>query len=158
MIISNKAERYDEPWRLVMYNQNDNGACIPSYIETEYSEEIKIYYEQRTEELKRLHAQVLEGKLSPVGFFVKYQHIAVKDVAARVKLRPGVVEKHMTLEGFRSARVEELQRYAKVFDVSVSDFFEFTFVDETIAVDSARYHNRLISQATMCVKGSSADE
>ena len=154
MIISNKAEKFDEPWRLVMYNRNETGACTPSYVETEYSEEIEIYYKQRAEELKRLHSEVLDGNLSPIGFFVKYQHINIKDVAKRVRLRAGVVERHMTFEGFRSARVEELQRYAKVFDVSVSDFFDFTFLDEGIAVKRSRHHSRLINQSTFTAIGS----
>ena len=158
MIITNKAEKLDEPWRLVMYSKNEAGACTPSYVETEYAEEIETYYRQRVEELKRLHAEVLEGKLSPIGFFVKYQHINIKDVAKRVKLRPGVVEKHMTLHGFRSARVEDLQSYARVFDVAVSDFFEFSFVDEEIAVDRMRHHSRLINESTFTVKTSNENK
>ncbi len=152
MIISSKAETHDEPWRLVMFNPTDSGKCVPDYIESEYNEEIRIFYQQRAEELERLHREVLTGTLSPVAFFVKYQTMNVKDVAARVKLRSRVVEKHMTLEGFKSARVEELQRYARVFDVSVSDFFDFTFIGDTIAVETKRHHDRLISESTMRVK------
>lgn len=153
MILSSKAETHEEPWRLVMFNPTDSGECVPDYVESEFNEEIRIYYQQRAEELERLYREVLAGTLSPVAFFVTYQTMNVKDVAARVKLRPRMVERHMTLEGFRSARVEELQRYARVFDVSVSDFFDFTFIEDTIAVETKRHHDRLISESTMRVKG-----
>jgi hypothetical protein len=158
VIISNKAEKYDEPWRLVMYNKDEAGACTPRYVESEYSEEIALYYKQRAEELKRLHSEVLKGNLSPIGFFVKYQHINVKDVAKRVKLRAAIVESHMTFKGFKTARVGELQSYARVFDVSVSDFFDFSFVGDGIAVALTRHHNRLINESVFTAASSRETE
>jgi hypothetical protein len=132
---------------MVMYHEDGAGRCTPRYVESENVENIHAYYLQRSLEMKRLHEEVVAGSISPVAFFVQYQHMDVKDVAARVKLRPGTVRKHMTLRGFSKARVEELQRYARVFDISVSDLFDFTFVDEAITVESSRFHNRLIHQA-----------
>jgi hypothetical protein len=137
---------------MVMYTPDEEGRCKPTYIESESSGEIETYYQQRAKELKRLHAEVLDGEISPIGFFIRYQHIDPKDVAARVKLRPKVVLKHMSLDGFKTARIQDLINYARVFDVAVSDFFDFSFIDEDIAVDSKRYHNRLIHQATFKVK------
>ena len=151
MIISTKAQTHDEPFRMVMYHEDGDGRCTPRYVESEHVENIHAYYLQRSLEMKRLHEEVIAGTISPVAFFIQYQHMDVRDVAARVRLRPGTVRKHMTPRGFGRARVEELQRYARVFDVSVGDLFDFTFVDEAIRVESARFHDRLIHQARFTV-------
>ncbi len=153
MIISTKPKTHDKPFCMVMYHRDASGRCTPSYVESEHVENIHAYYLQRSLEMKRLHEAVIAGKISPVAFFIQYQHMDLKDVAARVKLRPGQVRKHMTLEGFAKARVEELQRYARVFDIAVSDLFDFTFIEDNIAVESERFHDRLIHQATFKAAG-----
>ena len=151
MIISTKTRTHDEPFRMMMYHEDEAGRCTPSYVESEHVENIEAYYLQQSMQMQRLHKEVIEGRISPVAFFVEYQRMDIRDVAARVKLRPGQVRKHMTMEGFSKARVADLQRYARVFDIAVSDLFDFTFVDENITVDSTRFHNRLIHQATFKV-------
>lgn len=147
MIIATKAQIHDKPFRMVMYHPDEAGRCAPRYEESEHVENIHAYYEQRAIEMKRLHEAVIAGDISPVAFFVQYQRLDIRDVASRVGLRPGVVKKHMTMAGFTAAKVADLQRYARVFDVSVGDFFEFTFIDDAIAVTSERFHERLIHQA-----------
>ncbi len=137
---------------MMLYDTDKEGQCMPSYVPTEYNEEINIYYAQRAEELKRLHAEVLEGKISPIGLFFHLQHMSLGDLAKRVGLRPGQVEKQMTPLGFKSATVEQLQKYAKVFDVAVADFFEFFFISDEIVTESAKFHNRLILQTVFSVK------
>jgi len=43
-------------------------------------------------------------------------------------------------------------KYARVFDVSVSDFFEFSFMADEVVADATRHHDRLILQTAFSVK------
>lgn len=152
LFIKKDPEKLDAPFCLVLYDKDENGRCVPSYTASEYNEEIDMFYAQRSMELKRLHAALLDGKISPVGLFVQYQQMIVSDVAKRVGLRAGVVQKHMGFEGFKSVTVSQLMKYAKVFDISVSDFFEFSFIDDEIAADATKHHDRLILETAFSVK------
>jgi hypothetical protein len=151
-LIKKDPEKLDEPFCLVLYDTDSEGRCVPSYKASEYNEDIGVYYAQRAEELKRLHSEVLEGRISPVCLFFHYQHMTLGDLAKRVGLRPGLVEKHMTPNGFKSATVEQLQKYAKVFDVTVADFFEFYFISDEIVTKSAKHLDRLILETVFSVK------
>ncbi len=151
-MIKRDPEKLDAPFCLVMYDTDKDGRCVPSYVESEYNEEIGVYYAQRATELKRLHSEVLEGKISPISFFVQYQNMTLSDVAARVGLRVSQVKKHLSLEGFKSATVEQLMKYAKVFDVAIADLFEFYFVSDDVVAESTRHHERLILQTSFSAK------
>ncbi|MCU0662451.1 MAG: hypothetical protein MUC50_09025 [Myxococcota bacterium] len=137
MIIATKADKHDEGWRIVLYDQeaHGTGSAAPTLTHAEFHEEIDTYYQQRQLERERLYAELIEGKTSPVGFFLMLQGMDVKDVAKRMKLRPGVVRRHLTPEGFASATVEQLRRYARIFDVSVADFFWFARCSDGVSVE-----------------------
>jgi hypothetical protein len=153
-LIKKDPEKLDAPFCLVLYDTDADGRCVPSYTASEYNEDIGVYYAQRQEELKRLHSEVIDGKISPVGLFFHLQHMTLGDLAKRVGLRPGLVEKHMTQGGFKSATVDQLQKYAKVFDVTVADFFEFYFISDEIVTKSTKHHDRLILQTVFSVQKS----
>ena len=148
MFIKKDPEKLDAPFCLVLYDKGEDGQCVPSYTASEYNDEINMLYEQRCMELKRLHREVMAGRISPVGLFVQYQQMIPSDVAKRVGLRTGAVQRHMTFEGFKTATVEQLQRYARVFDVAVSDFFEFSFMQDGVVASAKRHHDRLILETT----------
>ena len=152
MFIKKEPEKLDAPFKLLMYDTDETGRCVPSYVPSEYSDDVNTYYEQRALELDRLLDDVIEGRISPIGLFVQYQHMHVSDVAKRVGLRRGQVEKHMTFEGFRTVTVAMLTRYARVFDVAVSDFFEFTETGDRIAITSTRRHDRLINSIRLSIE------
>jgi hypothetical protein len=75
-----------------------------------------------------------------------YYRIGAKDVAARVGLRASTVKSHQTPKGFSKVRVELLQRYARVFNIGVSDFFLFIHIPHELSVEIKRYNNRLAQQ------------
>ncbi len=149
MIISDKAEKLENPSMIVLYDIDQDGKCVPSYKEAEFNEEIALYYEQRAREFKRLHTALIDGEISPIGFFVEYQRMNLKDVSSRARVSQSAVKKHMTPVGFGSIKVEVLQRYARIFDVSLADFFSFIFVSDDLQVTSTRHHDRLLQQLTI---------
>jgi hypothetical protein len=152
MIISSKREQYDGSWRLVLYDTDRDGKCNPKYTKTEFDEIIGSYYEQREMELTRLQRELYAGHISPVYFFLKYYHMDIKDLASRMKLRKSVVKKHLTPKGFDTIKVEQLRRYARIFDIAVSDFFQFTHVPENVSVEVEKYQGRLIQNVSIAVK------
>jgi hypothetical protein len=56
------------------------------------------------------------------------------------------VERHATPDGFARATVDELRRYARVFDVGVADFFSFVFVHGDLECAARRLLDRLIER------------
>ena len=152
MIVSSKREQYDGSWRLVLYDTDEDGKCVPRLTKTEFDDDIDTYYVQRVVELDRLRQELVACKISPVCFFMKYYHMDIKDLAARMRLAKKTVKKHLTSEGFDTVKVEELKRYARIFDVAVSDFFSFIFVNEDLSVKTDEFNDRLVQCVTISVK------
>ncbi|MCP4610689.1 MAG: hypothetical protein GY845_18435 [Planctomycetes bacterium] len=152
MIITDKVEEFSDIWRLVMYDTNKEGRCVPQYTMTELQDEINTYYVQQVEKLSNLHKRLLASEISPIYFFMEYYRLDVKGLAARMKLSPSTVKKHLTFKGFSGVKVETLQRYAKIFDVAVCDFFQFTYVPDDVSFEVKRYNNRLIQHVTISKK------
>jgi hypothetical protein len=63
-----------------------------------------------------------------------------------------VVKKHLTPKGLDTIKVEQLRRYARIFDIAVSDFFQFTHVPENVTVEVEKYQGRLIQNVSIAVK------
>jgi len=154
LIISDSAEKLANPSRVVLYDAGEDGRCVPTVKNAEFNDEIDVYYEQRAKELVRLHGRLMAGDLSPVGFFVEYQRMDPKDVAARARVSASAVRRHMTPSGFDGVTAGQLRTYARIFDISVADFFCFTFVGPGLEVTSTRHHDRLIQQITFSQKTS----
>jgi hypothetical protein len=153
MIVSSKRTEHDSSFRIVLYDTDAEGNCVPSYTLPECDDEIDSYYAQRAIELERLRGELLEGRISPVAFFTELQHMDLKDLAARVKLSPGKVKRHMTPAGFDGVKVEVLKRYARVFDVAVADLFGFTFVPDEVQVQTETHHDRLLVDTRLSWRG-----
>lgn len=149
MIVSNKIERYEDKWRLVTYDTDKSGKCTARLMVTEMQDEINSFYEQQAERQKFLQEQLLEGTISPIGFFLEYCRMDVKDVAARLRVGKGTVKKHLTPKGFGSVKVETLQKYAKIFNVSVADFFSLIAVPAAASIEIKNFHERLIQHVTV---------
>lgn len=144
MIVTGKRTEYDGTFRIVQYDTDDDGHCAPQLAPSNIEDVIDSYYVQRDKEFHRLHELLFAGQLSPIGFFLRWQLMTVPDVAARMKLRQSKVKRHLTPQGFQRIDVETLQRYARIFDVTVGDFFQFTQVDEDLAVDIRHSPGRLV--------------
>jgi len=149
MIISNKIEQYDDVWRLVTYDTDDSGKCQARYVATEMQEEINSFYVQQAERLQNLQEKLIAGKISPIGFYLEFCRMDVKDVAARLRVGKGTVKKHLTPKGFDSVKVDTLKKYAQIFDIAVGDFFSLISVPNAKAVKQEHYLERLLQHVTI---------
>jgi hypothetical protein len=152
MIVRDKRETYDGGWRLVRFETGPDGTCAPRLASSDFDEQIDTFYAQRVDERTRLTARLLAGEISPVAFFMEYWNMDVKDTAARMRLRPSAVRKHMTARGFERVRVETLKRYARVFDIAVADFFQFLRLPEGIDAEVRNLNDRLVQQVAVAVR------
>jgi len=146
MIIRDERERFEGGFRVIQYERDEDGRCVPKLRPPDAEAEIDGFYALRAEELGRLYGQLCAGILSPIGFFLAYHKMSPKEVGSMVGLGARTVEKHASPEGFARATVEELMRYARVFDVAVPDFFSFVFVHGELACESRRLCDRLLER------------
>ena len=152
MIISNKIEKVDDGWRILLYDTNEDGKCAPSLRRSDSHEDINIYYAQQAKRLDALVEKLIGNEISPLGLFVDYFRMSVKDLAARAKLSPSSVKKHLTPAGFAKAKVDDLQAYARVFDITVSDFFVFIHLPHDLKCEAKKFNNRLVQQVVITEK------
>lgn len=140
MIIAAKSLAPDEKVRVVTWDAAEG--CAPAAsLETSLADDLELtpqYYAQQELVLKRLRDRLLAGEISPVAVYADLTRMTVKDLAARMRLRRSVVESHMTPRGFARARVEDLEGYARQFDVSVADFFQIAVLQEGVCVTESK--------------------
>jgi hypothetical protein len=125
MIVRSTGPKENGTRQLVMYETDGSGKCSGELRPSDFDAEIPVYHEQRHKEFVRLHARLFAGDMSPIGFFIELQRMSVGEVATRLRLRASVVKSHTTPEGFERIPIEMLRRYARLFDLSVGDFFQF---------------------------------
>ena len=158
MIISEDRERYDGTFRLVLYSADDRGHCRAEMCRSEMDDQIDSFYAQRQLEFERLKQQLLGGEISPIGFCLTYQNMTVADLAARMRLSRRQVKRHLRPKGFATVTVEQLQRYARVFDVGVADFFQFLVEGKGTSVSVEQSADRLVQQVVTSLEGGRRDE
>jgi hypothetical protein len=152
MIIRDERERFGGGFRVIQYDPDGAGRCVPNLRPSDAEAQIDEYYEQRDKELKRLFELVSSGALSPIGLFVTYFNMAPRDVAPMVGLRVKAVQAHMTPGGFERASVAVLMRYARVFDIAVADLFSFVFVHGDLESEARRMCDRLLERIDVRAK------
>ncbi len=152
MLVRSKREQYDGSHRVVLYETDEDGRCVPRLSKVEYDDQIDTFYVQRQKELERLLDDLMQERISPVSFFMQMQNMTVKDVAARMRISVGRARRHMTREGFDGIKVGMLRRYAKMFGVTIADMFTFTHVNEDLDVEVAHSGDRLVTRITIAVK------
>lgn len=144
MIIEKKGEEYDGSFRLVVYKKDEQGQTVAESVKSDMDDIIPTFYTQRKEELERLRGELIAGKISPISLFMQYQNMTLADLCARIKLSKRKVKKHLTSRGFKAVTVEQLMRYAEIFDVDVCDFFEFVYLGKDLKHERTTSNERLV--------------
>ncbi len=65
--------------------------------------------------------QVLDGKASPVLFFMEYRLMDIGIVAAYTGFWKWSIKRHMTASAFQKLSDKKLKKYAEAFNVSVDE-------------------------------------
>jgi hypothetical protein len=152
MILRDDRERHEHVHKVVIYEPGQEGKLTPEYVEDENNDVIDSYYHLRAMESERLQKELREQQISPVSFFIQYCNMTVLDTAVRMGLSPWRVKKHMTPKGFAKVDVATLQKYARLFDVGIADFFQFTRVKGDLEVSTERFAERLVQYVAVSAR------
>lgn len=80
-----------------------------------------VAWEDIEERVSDARKQVLEGKASPVLFFMELRLMDIGIVAAYTGFWKWTIRRHMTASAFEKLSVKKLNKYAEAFDVSVEE-------------------------------------
>jgi len=124
MVRSNDIEKFDRSHRIVVYEPDGKGECVPTVTVPELAGQlVDSLYEAREQIWQRFRKELLEGRISPLRLFFEYNHMTWKDLAGRMGTSEAAVKRACEMDGFLALDVRTLQRYAAVFGVPVADFF-----------------------------------
>jgi hypothetical protein len=79
------------------------------------------YHLKRSNLLKSLSDQLANGSISIIQFHMILEDLTLSELSARSGIRKQKVKKHLKPDGFNKAKVGELLRYARVFNVLPSE-------------------------------------
>ena len=153
MISKNKIEKYDKSHRIVLFQTNKKGECVPQITSPEIANElVDSLYEERADNWKRNKEELDSGDISPVCLFFRYHNMNIKDVASRLQTSPSKVKKHLTMKGFMKLDLNTLKKYASIFDISIGDFFQFIHIDDNVSVNVKKNKDRIIQDIIISIK------
>jgi len=146
MITTRSRETYEGGWRIVLYDADEGGHCTSHLTPSSFDAVIDEAYQQREKEIVRLQESLFKNEISPLAFFMQLSRMTVEDAAARMRLRKSTVRSHLTPSGFDRMGVETLRRYARLFDIAVGEFFQFTHLDGELSVELSRSEGGLVQR------------
>jgi hypothetical protein len=117
--------------QVILYVEKEDGNYGPiqtgSYLSGNYLDD----YETKRHHLEEsLRKQVIEGKISPVHYYMVLEDLTISELAARVRLSRSQVKKHLDPVLFGKASVEMLRRYAAVFNIPPSFLLQMILVSK----------------------------
>ncbi len=108
--------------QVILYVEKEDGTYGPiqtgSYLTKNFLEDYELKRKHLEEFLK---SEVQPGKSSPIYLYMVLEDLTISELSARVNLRQGKVKKHLEAKHYQSLKIELLERYAEVFDITVPD-------------------------------------
>ncbi len=115
--------------QVILYVEKDDGNYGPmqtgSYISANYMDDY--VYKRRNLEID-LRTQVTSGAISPIKYYMILIDLSFSELAARARIRKSRVKKHLDPKLFGSATMEELLKYAAVFNVPIANLLQIVLV------------------------------
>lgn len=115
--------------QMILYVEKEDGKYGPmqtgSYISANYMDDY--IYKRRNLELE-LREQLIQGSISPVKYYMILEDLSFSELAARAGIRKSRVKRHLDPKHFGLATVDELRKYAGVFNVPVANLLQVLLV------------------------------
>lgn len=73
---------------------------------------------------KELFGKLVKREISPIVRFKELEELTTAELASRTGLSKRKVKRHLSYGNFLKASVEDLQKYADVFNIPVANFFQ----------------------------------
>jgi hypothetical protein len=116
--VKEKDSKIEHSHQLILYVEKEDASYGPlqtgSYMACNY---LGDYFEKRQTFLKNRRQELLDGRISPIAFYMDLVELAEGDLASRVGMSRRKVRYHMTPEGFAKLTLKTLLRYAEVLTV-----------------------------------------
>ena len=87
---------------------------------------------------------LVQGKISPVGYYMTMINISAGDLAARVGISRSKVQKHTRPQHFQNIGIPLLRKYAEVFGVPLANMFQIVIQKETFPICQRQTTNPMI--------------
>lgn len=115
--------------QVILYVEKEDGKFGPiqtgSFISANYLDDY--FYKRRNLELS-LRKRVIDGEISPVYYYMVLEDLSISELSLRVRLSKQRVEKHLEPKHFGKCSVEELRKYARVFNVPVANLLQIVLI------------------------------
>jgi hypothetical protein len=111
--------------QLILYAEKEDDSIGPvltgSYMAANYLDEFHHIWGNFE---KELFEKLLNKEISPIALYKSLEELSLAELAARSGIPKRRVKKHLKYKPFLKAKVEELERYADVFNIPVANFFQ----------------------------------
>ncbi|MFZ4522881.1 MAG: hypothetical protein ACOYNC_14325 [Bacteroidales bacterium] len=115
--------------QMILYVEKADGNYGPmqtgSYLSANYMDD---YLYKRKNLESELREQLTKGAISIVRYYMVLVDLSVSELAARANIRKSKVQKHLLPKYFGEVTVEELRRYADVFNIPISNLLQVILV------------------------------
>ena len=88
------------------------------------NEAIRLAWEQVYEQAERNTQQVLDGKLSPIAFYMELNIMDVNILASYMGISKWKVRKHLKMKDFKKLKPEMLARYAEALNITPAELVD----------------------------------
>jgi hypothetical protein len=99
---------------------------------TPKNEAIKLAWNRIYEHAEETRQQVLNGKLSPIAFYMELNIMDTGILANYMDISKRKVRKHLRMRGFRSLSPEMLSRYAEVLNITTEELVDAERIKEIV--------------------------
>ncbi len=115
--------------QMIIYVEKDDGKYGPmqtgSFISANYLDD---YFLKRKNLEMELREQLTGNQISPVKYFMVLEDLSLSELASRADIRKSRVRKHLDPKHFGSVSLDELRRYANVFNVPAANLLQVILI------------------------------
>ncbi len=117
----------DGRFKDVYYAQDEEGNFVPVLSEgwQPKNDAMKLAWEAIYEKVEEARKAVIEGKYSPIYFFMVKNIMDVKLLAEYMELPKRIVRRHLKPGKFNKLEAEVLQQYAELFKITIEQLVNF---------------------------------
>ena len=140
--------------QVILYVEKEDGKYGPIQTGSDISKNYLDDYELKRHHLEEsLRNQVINGEISLVRYYMVLEDLTISELAARVKIRKSTVKKHLDPILFGKIRLDELKKYADVFNVPLAHMVQvmmlrkgdvtesYTILEEMNQVEEIEFEN-----------------
>ena len=116
--------------QVILYVEREDGNFGPiqtgSYLSANYMDD---YTMKRRNLESELRDQLTKGAISVIKYYMILSDLSLSELAARAGIRKSRVKKHLEPGSFGKTTVEEIKRYAHVFNIEPANLFHIILIE-----------------------------